>query len=247
MSVWQVRLPRFEGPLDLLLFLVSRQEYDIMDLPMAEVTESYWAALDSIGVENLEDAGDYLLMAATLLAIKAKLMLPRPAAEEMAEEVEDPRRELAQRLLLYQKAKEEAERLGRNENEMLERWELGLPAKLAEADPGPDEMLLPMTLYDLARALEDVLGRHEDRAAHQVTLDKITLEQRMSWVLELLRRLERFALLRQLQEERERMVWVVTILAILELAKRQQLRLSQNRPFSEIHVSRATVRELQAA
>jgi segregation and condensation protein A len=247
MSVWQVKLPCFEGPLDLLLFLVSRQEYDIMDLPMAGITESYLAVLDSIGVENLEDAGEYLLMAATLLAIKAKMMLPRPKPEESAEEIEDPRRELAQRLLLYQKAKEESERLGRHENEMLERWELGRPSRPPTALPSPDELLLPMTLYDLARALEDVLARHESRAAHHVQLDRISLEQRMMWVVELLRRLERFGLLRQLQTERERMVWVVTILAILELAKRQQLRLSQNRPFAEIHVSRATVPELQAA
>jgi len=247
MSVWQVKLPRFEGPLDLLLFLVSRQEYDIMDLPMAEITESYLAVMDSIGGENLEDAGEYLLMAATLLAIKAKMMLPRPELEESAEEIEDPRRELAQRLLLYQKAREEAERLSRYENVMLERWELGRPAKPAAAEPSPEELLLPMTLYDLTRALEDILARHEDRAAHQVQLDKISLEQRIQWVLDLLQRLERFGLLKLLQTERERMVWVVTILAVLELAKRQKLRLMQNKQFAEIHVSRATVPELQAA
>ena len=247
MSVWQVKLPCFEGPLDLLLFLVSRQEYDIMDLPMAEITESYLAVMDSIGGENLEDAGEYLLMAATLLAIKAKMMLPRPELEESAEEIEDPRRELAQRLLLYQKAKEEAERLGRYENEMLERWELGRPAKPPAAELTPEELLLPMTLYDLTRALEDILARHEDGAAHQVHLDKISLEQRIQWVLDLLQQLERFGLLKLLQTERERMVWVVTILAVLELAKRQKLRLVQNKQFAEIHVSRATVPELQAA
>jgi segregation and condensation protein A len=247
MSVWQVKLPHFEGPLDLLLFLVSRQEYDIMDLPMAEITESYLAVMDSIGQENLEDAGEYLLMAATLLAIKAKMMLPRPQFEVSAEEIEDPRRELAQRLLLYQKAKEEAERLGHYENVMLERWELGHPAKPAAAEPTPEEFLLPMTLYDLTRALEDILARHEGRAAHQVHLDRISLEQRIQWVLDLLQRIERFGLLKQLHTERERMVWVVTILAVLELAKRQKLRLAQNKQFAEIHVSRATVPELQAA
>jgi len=247
MSVWQVKLPCFEGPLDLLLFLVSRQEYDIMDLPMAEITESYLAVMDSIGGENLEDAGEYLLMAATLLAIKAKMMLPRPELEESAEEIEDPRRELAQRLLLYQKAREEAERLSRYENVMLERWELGRPAKPAAAEPSPEELLLPMTLYDLTRALEDILARRDDHAAHHVHLDKISLEQRIQWVLDLLQQLERFGLLKLLQTERERMVWVVTILAVLELAKRQKLRLMQNKQFAEIHVSRATVPELQAA
>ena len=137
--------------------------------------------------------------------------------------------------------------MGGYENVMLERWELGRSAKPRAAEPSPDELLLPMTLYDLTRALEDVLARHEDRPAHQVQLDKISLEQRIHWVLDVLQRLERFGLLKQLQTERERMVWVVTLLAVLELAKRQQLHLMQNKQFAEIHVSRATVPELQAA
>lgn len=247
MSIWQVKLPRFEGPLDLLLFLVAKQEYDIMDLPMAEITESYLAVIDSIGVENLEDAGEYLLMAATLIAIKAKMMLPRPKPEENAEEMEDPRRELAQRLLLYQKAKEESERLAQMESGMLERWECGRSTVPPNAAPDPEELLVPMTLYDLTRALESVILRREERTSHQVKLDKISLEQRIRWVLELLRRLERFGLLHQLKSEPERTIWVVTFLAILELAKRQQLHLLQNELFSEIHVSRVEVPELQAA
>lgn len=247
MSAWHVKLPQFEGPLDLLLFLVAKQEYDIMDLPMAEITESYLAVIDSIGVENLEDAGEYLLMAATLLSIKAKLMLPRPKTEENAEEIEDPRRELAQRLLLYQKAKEEAERLGRHESTMLERWEIGHSAVPSAAEPAPEELLIPLTLYDLTRALEDIIKRREDRTAHQVRLDRITLDQRIRWVLNLLQQCPRFGLLKTLRTEQERMIWVVTILAVLELAKRQQLHLVQNEQFAEIHVSRATVPELQAA
>jgi segregation and condensation protein A len=137
--------------------------------------------------------------------------------------------------------------LGRHESEMLERWELGRPAMPPSAEPSPEELLLPMTLYDLVRALENVLAQQEDRAAHQVRLDKISLEQRIRWVLDLLERLKRFGFLKQLREQRERMIWVVTFLAVLELAKRQQLRLAQNEPFAEIHVSRATVPELQAA
>jgi len=245
MSAWHVKLPRFEGPLDLLLFLVSRQEYDIMDLPMAEITESYLAVIDSIGVENLEDAGEYLVMAATLIAIKAKMMLPRPPAAD--EEVEDPRRDLAQRLLLYQKTREEAARFADREAGMLERWEIGRSAVPPAAQPAPDEVLVPMTLYDLARALEAVLERGEERRFHQVQLDRVTIEDRMRWVLDMLRRLERFGLLRHLQDELERVIWIVTFLAVLELAKRQQLHVEQNESFSEIYLSPARVPEYQAA
>jgi segregation and condensation protein A len=248
MSAWHVKLPRFEGPLDLLLFLVARQEYDITDLPMAEITESYLAVIDSIGVENLEDAGDYLLMAATLIAIKAKMMLPRPPSEA-EEEIEDPRRELAQRLLLYQKAKEEAERLAEREANMLQRWEMGKPPILPEAEPSPEELLVPISLYDLARAIEDILRRREERIFHQVQLDRVSLDERMRWILDLLKQFERFGMLRHLRTEAERMIWVVTFLAILELTKRQQIHLEQNQLFTEIFISQAVVLEpeLEAA
>jgi segregation and condensation protein A len=246
MSVWQVKLPRFEGPLDLLLFLVSRQEYDIGDLPMAEITESYLGVIDTIGVENLEDAGEYLLMAATLLSIKAKMMLPRPP-QLGEEEIEDPRRELANRLLLYQKVKEEAARFGRLEDGMLERWEIGYTPVPAAAQAGADELLVPMTIYDLTRALEDILRNRESRTFHQVKLHKVSLDERMRWVVELVEQMERFGLLNLLQTERERMIWVVTLLAILELAKRQRIHVDQNEAFAEIYVSRALVPEVEAA
>jgi segregation and condensation protein A len=240
--MYHVKLPRFEGPMDLLLFLVARQEYDILDLPMAEITESYWAVIDSIGVENLEDAGDFLVMAATLIAIKAKMMLPRPPQTD-EEEVEDPRRELAQRLLLYQKAKEEAERLAHREENMMSRWQAGKPPVPLSAEPLPDELLVPMTLYDLTRAIEGILNRREVRRFHQVRLDRVSLDERMRWVLELIKRLERYGLLRQLQTESERMIWVVTFLAVLELTKRQQIHVEQNELFSEIFVSEALIQE----
>jgi segregation and condensation protein A len=244
--MWQVKLPSFEGPLDLLLFLVARQEYDIMDLPMAEITESYLAVIDSIGVENLEDAGEYVLMAATLLSVKAKMMLPRPKTE-FEEEVEDPRRELAERLLLYQKVKEESESFGRREAEMLERWEMAHAPVPAAAQPSPEEMLFPMSVYDLSRCIEEIIQRKEDRLVHQVKLYRVSLEARIRWVLDLVARQERFGFSRILQDELERMVWVVSFLAILELAKRQQIHVEQNELFSEMYISRPMVPELEAA
>lgn len=246
MSVWQVKLPQFEGPLDLLLFLVQKQEYSIQDLPMAEITETYLGVIDTIGVENLEDAGDYLLMAATLLSIKAKMMLPRPPQTE-EEEIVDPRAELANRLFLYQKVKEEAEQFSRREERMLERWEIGYMAVPSAAVAAPEEALIPMTIYDLARSIEEIVRSREARTVHQVKLFKVTVEERMRWILELLTQSERFALLRYLELEGQRMIWVVSLLAILELAKRQSIHVEQNEPFAEIWVSGAQVPELEAA
>lgn len=246
MSMWQVKLPHFEGPLDLLLFLVVKQEYDILDLPMAEITESYLAVIDSIGVENLEDAGEYLLMAATLLSIKVKLMLPRPQVDA-EEEIEDPRRELAERLLLYQKVKEEAEMFAKREAKMLDRWEMAHVPVPSAAQPDPEETLMPMSVYDLSRCIEEIIRRKESRLVHQVRLHRISLEARIRWVHELLSEHKRFGFVRILQQEMERMIWVVSLLAILEMAKRQMIRLEQNELFSEVYVSNAVVPELEAA
>jgi segregation and condensation protein A len=246
MSIWQVKLPQFEGPLDLLLFLVARQEYDILDLPMAEITESYLEVIDSIGVENLEDAGEFVLMAATLLSVKAKMMLPRPKTDS-EEEIEDPRRELAERLLLYQRVKEESLLFAEREAVMLERWEMVHAPLPSAARPSPDETLVPMSLYDLSRCFEEILRRKDERLVHQVKLYRVSLEARMRWVQELLSEYGRFGFVRVLQSELDRMLWVVSLLAILELAKRQLIRVEQNELFSEVYVSRATVPELEAA
>lgn len=246
MSVWQIKLPLFEGPMDLLLFLVQKQEYDIMNLPMAEITESYLGVIDAIGVENLEDAGEFLLMAATLISIKAKMLLPRPKTDEV-EEAQDPRHELAQRLLLYQKTKEEAIDLARREAEMGERFEMMRSAVPPLPEPEPEELLIPMTIYDLARAIEEVIRRKDNKLVHKVRLDRVTLDDRIRWVVDLLKECERFGLLRELENELERMMWVVSLLAVLEMAKRQRLRVDQNEPFSEIFISRVLVPELVAA
>jgi segregation and condensation protein A len=163
------------------------------------------------------------------------------------EEAQDPRHELAQRLLLYQKTKEEAAELARREAEMAERYEMPRSAAPPLPAPEPEELLMPMTIYDLTRAIEEVVRRKDNQLVHKVRLDKVTLDERIRWVLHLLGEVKRFGLLRELQGEIERVIWVVTFLAILEMAKRQRLRVEQNEPFHEIFVSQVHVPELQAA
>lgn len=246
MSVWEVKLPRFEGPLDLLLFLVTRKEYDIMDLPMAEITESYLNVVESIGIDNLEDAGDYLLMAATLISIKARMLLPR-SEEEESEEFEDPRKELVNRLLIYQSVKEEAERFAVLEDEMRERNELGRSPIPVDVEPAPFELLYPMTVYDLTRVMEELLSRPETEYTHQVELFRVTVEERIRWVLEILTRCDRFGLLKHLSGESDRIIWIASFLAILELSKRSKVCIEQNMPFSEVYIKRSESIELEAA
>lgn len=246
MSIWQVKLPRFEGPLDLLLFLVTRKEYDILDLPMAEITESYLEALDSIGVDNLEDAGEYLLMAATLLSIKVKMLLPHTEAHE-AIELEDPRRELVNRLQIYSRIKDAAEDLGKLEMDMYDRKHLMREAVSDETRPEGTELLFPISIYELARTMEEILARRETKVFHEVKLLKVSIEERLEWVMTNLRSMERFGLLEQLRAVPDRIVWVATLLALLELARQGKIKLDQNSPFEEIYVARPEAAEIQAA
>ncbi|MBK6910067.1 MAG: segregation/condensation protein A [bacterium] len=246
MSMWQVKLPRFEGPLDLLLFLVTRKEYDILDLPMAEITESYLQVLDEIGVDNLEDAGEYLLMAATLLSIKVKMLLPHTAAHEELD-MEDPRRELVNRLQIYARIKDASEDLAELEINMYDRRPLAREAVPQDSRPEGLELMIPVSVYDLARAMEEILSRRDVQVFHEVRLLKVTVEERVAWVLNSLREFDRFGLLEQLRKTPERMLWVATFLALLELARQGRLRLDQNQPFEEIYVGRPESVDVQAA
>ncbi len=246
MSVWQVKLPRFEGPLDLLLFLVTRKEYDILDLPMAEITESYLEVLDSIGVDNLEDAGEYLLMAATLLSIKVKMLLPHTQAHEELD-IDDPRRELVNRLQIYARIKEAAVDLGTLEENMHDRKSLAREAVPQDARPEGMDLLMPLSVYDLARTMEEILSRRETKVFHEVKLLKVSVEERTAWVLNSLKHLDRFGLIEQLRQIPDRIVWVATFLALLELARQGRIKLDQNEPFEEIYVARPEAIDLQAA
>jgi len=245
MPAWQVKLPRFEGPLDLLLFLVTRQELDILDLPIAKITEQYLQVIDTMGIDSLEDAGEYLLMSATLIAIKARMMLPRPevAAEE---EMEDPRLQLARRLLLYQQVKQAAGDLGEREEAMAQRSMRLLPALPVGSQPPPEDLLERVSLYDLANAYDEVRRRFEELTVHEVTLFKVSLEERMAWILEQLKDKLRFSFMTALRVESARVLWIVSFLAVLELARRRKIVLEQNLPFSDLWVCQAQESTVEA-
>ncbi len=247
MQTWQVKLNRFEGPLDLLLFLVTKQELDILDLPIADITEQYLKVVETMGIDNLEDAGEYLVMSATLIAIKARMMLPRPEVVSEGEEMEDPRLELARRLLLYQEVKQAAETLAHREEEMRQRSTRFLSALPEMEEPQPEDLLERVSLYDLSKAYGDVRRRFEHQSVHQVSLFKVTLEERIAWILEQLQEKLRFPLGEALQLEAARLLWVISFLAILELARRHEIVIEQNMPFSEIWICRASQAAVEAA
>ncbi len=224
------KLPRFEGPLDLLLHLIKRDEVDIHDIPIAHITKQY---LDYIGLLQLLDldvAGDFLVMAATLMRIKAKMLLPLPASN--AEEDEgDPREELVQRLLEYRLYKEAAEGMQGREFERRKWHERGMVPTEEDAGPLP---LAPATLFDLIGALQRVMARKPERVVYSVQTEGYDIEEKMSLIArEVAETGElRFSLI--MSRSHARMEIIVSFMALLELIKLGRVIVVQESNFDDI-------------
>ena len=226
----EVFLEAFEGPLDLLLYLIRRQNLDILDIPIAEVTRQYVQYIEVMKELQLELAGEYLVMAAMLAEIKSRMLLPRADSEE--EEEADPRAELVRRLQEYERYKQAAENI--DDLPQLERDFYLLSADLGEK---PVVTRLPdMTLRELLLAFKDVLNRAEMLAHLQVRREPLSVRQRMSDVLSRLQvgGFQQFQDLFDINEGR--MGVTVTFLAVLELLKEALIELVQTEPFAPIYV-----------
>ncbi|ONN70346.1 segregation/condensation protein A [Pseudomonas oryzihabitans] len=235
----EVFLEAFEGPLDLLLYLIRKQNIDILDIPVAEITRQYMSYVELMKAVQLELAAEYLLMAAMLAEIKSRMLLPR--AEGLEAEEEDPRAELIRRLQEYERFKKAAEDLDDLPREGRNFVVPSLPAPEARA-----RRLLPeVELGELLLAMGEVLRRADLFESHQVTREVLSTRERMSQVLERLKdgAFVPFVALFTLDEGR--LGVVVTFMAILELVKESLVELVQNEPFSPIHV-RARVRDTDA-
>ena len=226
----EVILEAFEGPLDLLLYLIRRQNLDILDIPIAEITRQYMEYIDMMRDMRLELAAEYLLMAAILAEIKSRLLLPRPPAEEGVEE--DPRAELIRRLQEYERFKKAAEDI-----DTLPRVERD--TVVVHADRGERTVVKlppPLDLQEMLLALKDVLRRAELFGHHAIKREALSVRQRMG---ELLGRLNdasfhRFETLFDVSEGR--LGVVVTFLAMLELAKEMLVEIVQEEPLAQIYV-----------
>jgi segregation and condensation protein A len=227
------RLEGFEGPLDLLLHLIQKNELDIFNIPIALVTEQYLEYLQLIKVLNLDVAGEYLLMASTLLYIKSKMLLPKSLEGE--EEEEDPRAELVRRLLEYQRYKEAAGEL--EKRPMLDR-DVFIRLMATELEEVPEEESIEVNLFELLEAFRQVLERVRADTVHEVILEHLSVEDKIQEILTLLGRENRsMAFHRLFPEQASRRVVVITLLAILELVKMKRIRIFQLVPFETIRVS----------
>ena len=225
----EIILEAFEGPLDLLLYLIRRQNLDVLNIPIAEITRQYMEYVEMMKALNLELAADYLVMAAMLAEIKSRMLLPRPVEEDNEE---DPRAELVRRLQEYErfkKAAEDIDALPRMNRDVFQASAKTPNLKLIKPEPEVD-------MRELLSAFKDVLVRVELNSHHQVHMEPLSVRERMSDVLGKLSgdKFTEFSTL--FSPEEGRLGVVVTFLAILELIKESLIELIQTEPYEPIHI-----------
>ncbi len=238
-EVLRLHLDKFEGPFEVLLYLIKAQEIDIFDIPIAKITEQYLRFLELLREENLDVAGEFLVMAATLIQIKSKMLLPEDTDEEDEElEEEDPRLELVEKLIEYRKYRDVMVRL-----EALEEERANWYTRKAKPDIEPDdeeEGYLEVSLYDLIDAFKGVLRFVAEEQMHVVAAKVHSVDDKIDYIQGLLDKNESVAWTELFQTCTSRVELVCCFLAILELCRMGRVRAYQHRSFDEIRLFPAT-------
>jgi len=238
---YRVKLDAFEGPLDLLLYMIRRDEIDIWNIPIARITEEYLGYVRVMQDLNLNVAGEFLVVAATLIHIKSRMLLPPDPEQAAAGAAEDdPRHELVYQLLEHQKFKNAAQMLYAKEAVELAVWSHPPPEFIAEG-----EALVTVTLFDLVRAYRDIVERFKQRVTLEYHREEVTVEEKIAQVRQRLLVQDRIEFASLFESARSRHVLVVTFLAVLELVRLGEVGMRQERPFGEIFLQNAT-REARA-
>ena len=237
-----IRLPIFEGPLDLLLYLIRRNEIDIHDIPIETITRQYIAIIDSMETLDLEIAGEFFVMASTLMYIKSRMLLPQKDQDpnqDVEDDAADPRWELVQQLLEYKKFKDVAvqiEDLILNNNDLLPR------SSSKDSTDVNDRPLKPIDRKDLWNTFNQVLKRLSERiSTGEIHAEHITVADRMEFVLNYLKKRQEFLFMELFEQTTELITVVTTFLAILELTRLGELVVYQDEAFADIRCKQSTI------
>ncbi len=223
-----IDIERFQGPLDLLLHLIRQQDIDVFEIPIARITRQFLTAIEKIEAKDLDNAGEFIEMAAGLIHIKAQMLLPRHGEAEE----EDPRAELVRRLLEYEQIRDVSQRLATAESERARRFGKGF----LEPRPRPpmEETPLETTWDDVFAAALQVTPPDPKIHTHRVTTRPVAMEDKMNLIIGALARVKRIEFSRLIRPFKSRMHGVMTLLAGLELTRRRRVRLRQVEMFSEL-------------
>ncbi|MDP8266093.1 MAG: segregation/condensation protein A [Candidatus Aceula meridiana] len=235
---YKIKLEVFEGPLDLLLYLIKREELNIYDIPIAKITDQYMEYLDMLKLLDLEAVGDFLVMAATLMQIKSKMLLPPDPTEEIPEE-EDPRDELVKRLLEYKKFKEAAENLHQKSMDRQDLFKREIDEeKTKELKEDATETYFEANLFDLISAFSNALQNIPKNVFYEVIKEEFTVEQKIHDILHLFLDRSTVFLTELFAKSRSKDEIIVTFMAILELIRLREVIAMQKGIFGSIEVLR---------
>ena len=228
----EVFLDAFEGPLDLLLYLIRRQNLDVLDIPIAEITRQYMQYIELMQELQLELAGEYMVIAATLAEIKSRMLLPRAHADDLEE---DPRAELVRRLQEYERFKKAAEDLDGLPRMERDTWSASVELR----DRRVVRAMPQITLQEMLVAFRDVVGRAEMFAHHHIQRERLSVRERMGDILTRLGQASFVDFAQLFRPEEGRMGVTVTFVAILELMREGLIEIVQSEPFAPLHVRSA--------
>lgn len=233
---YKIKLETFEGPLDLLLYLIKKNDIDIKDIPIAQITEQYLHYIDMMKMLNLDVVGDFLVMAATLMQIKSRMLLPPDPAKEQNF---DPRDELAQRLLEYSQFKEIAETLKGKELDRQNFFERSVNDELLEQfKDQAKEVYFESSLFDLINALSEAIKKLPEEVIHEIVAEQYTVESKIHQILHLLLDRQTILLNELFMQAKSKLEMIVTFLAVLELIRLKEIRVIQKKLFEEIEIWR---------
>jgi len=237
MTMYKIKLDQFEGPLDLLLFFIKRDELDIYDIPISKITKEFLEYVNIIKTLDLEVAGDFILMATTLMQIKARMLLPREV-DEKGEEI-DPRSELIQALLEYKKYKEMSEELSFFEsNQRKRKYRGNFDADSREAPQEYETLLKNVSIYDLAKAFKKVIEGIKNEPVHQIQKINVSIDEQVEYILSKFTLTPEVHFLSLVENMKEKMRVVITFIALLELVKMNRIGLKESPNFNDFILHR---------
>lgn len=232
---YRIKLDIFEGPLDLLLYLIKRNDLNIYDIPISKITEQYLQYMELMRLLDLDIASEFLVMAATLIELKSKMLLPKPELEAAQEEL-DPRADLVNRLLEYQKYKTVAEELRRRE--LVYRDIFTRPGEPPPVQEEGTDVYFEASLFDLISAFSKALKEVPKEIFYEVVKDEFTVEQKVHDILRLLLNLPAVSLEELFSKAKNKLEIVATFLAILELIRLHEITVAQKGLFGDIVIKR---------
>ena len=245
-AMLRIELDQFEGPFEVLLYLIRAQEIDIFDIPIVKITEQYLNLIERMKDESIEIAGEFIVMAATLIQIKSRMILPVEVDEDDDEEIEeeDPRLELVEKLLEYRKFKDISEALDSRWDEASNWYPRNVKPRVMDTDDEDEE--LEVDLQDLILAIRGMLRFMGDEAIHEVITEGSSIDEKIDRIESILADKETLTWAELLAESRNKVEVVCCFLAILELCRMHRIRAHQHHPFEDIRLFPRTAEEIAA-